>query len=104
MKKSLYIILFESMLCQKIFEKQNKRKKRKFLRSDHIKTGQLIFNRYQLPSFYKPRFSDGGNTSIMAWMFAIRFGKGSVFWKDLKYCISLSSVLHVDNSSDMLRK
>ena len=36
--------------------------------------------------------------------FAIIFGKQSVFKKDLKYCISLSSVLHVENSSDMLKK
>ena len=36
--------------------------------------------------------------------FAIIFGKKFVFKKDLKYCISLSSVLHVENNSDMLKK
>ena len=36
--------------------------------------------------------------------FCNNFGKKFVFKKDLKYCISLSSVLHVENSSDMLKK
>ena len=36
--------------------------------------------------------------------FAIIFGKKFVFKTDLKYCISLSSVLHVENNSDILKK
>ena len=38
------------MLSQKRFEKQNEKKET--LKSDHIKTGRLIFNRYQSASFY----------------------------------------------------
>ena len=63
--------------------------KRKLLKSDHIKNGQLNFNRYQLPSFYMPRFFDGGNTSNMAWMFAITFEEGSVFLKKSEVLLKL---------------
>ena len=44
------------------------------MKSHQIKTRQLIFNRYQLVSFYMLKSFDLSNSSIMVWMFAIAFG------------------------------